>query len=109
MMQLQNEAFSLPQALLDHVLEAKLVTKEGAALPEQLSASQFKSLVPKLDKEKLRFWTILHKQAFEEFKASGFDILPRQRCEDTRNANLGNWQASSSFAKQAAFLRMDRQ
>ena len=84
-------------------MEAKLVTKEGEALPEQLTASQFKSLVPKLDKKNLRFWMILHKQAFEAFKASGFDELPRQRCEDTGNANLGNWQASSSFAKQAAF------
>ena len=46
---------------------------------------------------------ILHEEAFKAFKASDFDVLPRQRCEDTRNANLGNWQASSSFAKQAAF------
>ena len=37
LMQLRNEAFSLPEALLDHVLEAKLVTKEGEALPEQLT------------------------------------------------------------------------
>ena len=103
MMQLHNEAFSLPEALLDHVLKAKLVTKEGEALPEQLTASQFKNLVPQLDKKQLRFWMILHEEAFQEFKASGFDQLPRQRCEDTRNANLGNWQASSSFAKQAAF------
>ena len=103
MMQLHNEAFSLPEALLDHVLKAKLVTKEGEALPDQLDASQFKSFVPKLDKKNLRFWMILHKEAFEEFKLSGFDKLPRQRCEETRNANLGNWQASSSFAKQAAF------
>ena len=102
-MQLQNEAFSLPEALLDHVLEAKLVAKEGEALPEQLTASQFKSFVTQLDKKNLRFWMILHKQAFEEFKASGFDQLPKQRCEKTSNANLGNWQASSSFAKQAAF------
>ena len=103
MMQLHNEAFSLPEALLDHVLKAKLVTKEGEALPEQLTASQFKSFVPKLDKKNLRFWMILHEEAFEEFKLSGFDKLPRQRCEETRNANLGSWQASSSFAKQAAF------
>ena len=104
MMQLHNEAFSLPEALLDHLTQAKLVTKEGEALPDQLSASQFKNLVPQLEKEKLRFWMILHKEAFEIFKASGFDVLPRQCCEDTRNANLGNWQASSSFAKQAAFF-----
>ena len=103
-MQLHNEAFSLPEALLDHLMEAKLVTKDGEALPEQLSASQFKELVPKLDKEKLRFWMVLHEEAFFSFKASGFDQLPQQRCSDTQNANLGNWQASSSFAKQAAFF-----
>ena len=102
-MQLHNEAFSLPEALLDHVLEAKLVTRKGEALPEQLTASQFKSLVPKLDKKNLRFWMILHEEAFKAFKASDFDVLPRQRCEETRNANLGNWQASSSFGKQVAF------
>ena len=102
-MQLHNEAFSLPEALLDHVLKAKLVTKEGEALPDQLDALQFKSFVPKLDKKNLRFWMILHKEAFEEFKRSSFDKLPRQRCEETRNANLGNWQASSSFGKQVAF------
>ena len=103
-MQLHNEAFSLPEALLDHLMEAKLVTKEGEALPLQLSASQFKQLVPKLDKEKLTFWMVLHQEAYESFKKSGFDQLPQQRCSDTQNANLGNWQASSSFAKQAAFF-----
>ena len=103
-MQLHNEAFSLPEALLDHLMEAKLVTKEGEALPPQLSASQFKQLVPKLDKEKLTFWMVLHQEAYDSFKRSGFDQLPQQRCSDTQNANLGNWQASSSFAKQAAFF-----
>ena len=103
-MQLHNEAFSLPEALIDHLMEAKLVNQEGEALPPQLTASQFKQLVPQLDKKQLRFWMVLHKQAFDAFKASGFEELPRQRCENTRNANLGNWQASSSFAKQAAFF-----
>ena len=104
MMQLHNEAFSLPEALLDHLMEAKLVTKEGEALPPQLSASQFKQVVPKLEKEKLRFWLVLHEEAFLSFKESGFDQLPQQRCPGTENANLGNWQASSSFAKQASFF-----
>ena len=104
MMQLHNEAYSLPEALLNHLMEAKLVTKEGEALPPQLSASQFKQVVPKLEKDKLRFWMVLHQEAFDSFKASGFDQLPQQRCSETQNANLGNWQASSSFAKQAAFF-----
>ena len=103
-MQLHNEAFSLPEALLDHLMEAKLVTKEGEALPPQLSASTFQKLVPKLDKEKLTFWLVLHQEAFQSFKDSGFDQLPQQRCPGTENANLGNWQASSSFAKQASFF-----
>ena len=47
---------------------------------------------------------VLHQEAFDSFKASGFTQLPRQRCEGTQNANLGSWQASSSFAKQAAFF-----
>ena len=103
-MQLHNEAFSLPEALLDHLMEAKLVTKEGEALPPQLSASTFQKLVPKLDKEKLTFWLVLHEEAFKSFRDSGFDQLPQQRCPGTENANLGNWQASSSFAKQASFF-----
>ena len=97
-MQLHNEAFSLPEALLDHLMEAKLVTKEGEALPPQLPASTFQKLVPKLDKEKLTFWLVLHEEAFRSFKDAGFDQLPQQRCPGTENANLGNWQASSSFA-----------
>ena len=104
LMQLHNEAYSLPELLLDHILAAKLVTKEGEALPDELTASQFKQLVPQLDKTKLRFWMVLHQEAYDSFKASGFEQLPQQRCQDTRNANLGNWQASSSFAKQAAFF-----
>ena len=103
MMQLHNEAFSLPEALLDHALKAKLITKELEALPDQLDAAQFKSFVPKLQKNSLRIWMILHKEAFDKFKLSNFDVLPRQRCKATRNANLGNWQASSSFGKQVAF------
>ena len=103
-MQLHNEAFSLPEALLDHLMEAKLVTKEGEALPEQLSASTFQKLVPKISKEKLTFWLLLHEEAYKSFKDSGFQQLPQQRCSGTENANLGNWQASSSFAKQASFF-----
>ena len=103
MMQLQNEAFALPEALLDHALQAELWNKKGQAYPKQLSAGLFKQVVPKLDKKKLRFWLLLHEEAFEALKASEWDKLPKQRCPGSENANLGNFQASSSFSKQLAF------
>ena len=103
MMQLQNEAFALPEALLDHTLKAELCNKKGEAYPKQLPAETFKLAVPKLDKKKLRFWLLLHEEAFQSFKASEWKFLPQQRCSGTNNANLGNFQASSSFSKQVAF------
>ena len=103
MMQLQNEAFALPEALLDHTLKAKLCNKMGEAYPPQLPAETFKLAVPKLDKQKLRFWLLLHEEAFTSFKDAKFKQLPQQRCAGTNNANLGNFQASSSFSKQVAF------
>ena len=68
-------------------------TKLDAQLSSKASFRSFRN-----QKKSLRFWMILHKEAFDELKLSNFDVLPRQRCEATRNANLGNWQASSSFA-----------
>ena len=103
MMQLQNEAYALPEALLDHALQAELCNKKGEAYPKQLSAGVFKQVVPKLDKTKLRFWLLLHEEAFEALKASEWAKLPKQRCPGSENANLGNFQASSSFSKQLAF------
>ena len=103
MLQLHNEAYSLPEALLVHSLKATILNRQLEALPDKLDAQQFQSFLPKLDKKSLRFWMILHKEAFDEFKLSNFDMLPRQRCAASRNANLGNWQASSSFAKQLGF------
>ena len=103
MMQLQNEAFALPEALLDHTLQAQLCNKNGEAYPKQLPAEIFKLAVPKLEKKKLRFWLLLHEEAFKSFKEGGFKQLPQQRCSGTNNANLGNFQASSSFSKQVAF------
>ena len=103
-MQLANEAFALPEALLDHALQAELCNKNGEAYPKQLPANIFKQVVPKLDKKKLRFWLLLHQEAFEALKASGWKKLPQQRCPGSENANLGNFQASSSFSKQLAFF-----
>ena len=102
MVQLHNEAYSLPEALLAHSLKATIFKQKLEALPAQLDAQQFQSFVPKLNKTSLRFWMILHQEALDEFKLSNFDKLPNQR-PASRNANLGNWQASSSFAKQLSF------
>ena len=56
-----------------------------------------------MTRSNLRFWPLLHEEAFQKLKASGFEKLPQQRCIGTNNANLGNFQASSSFSKQVAF------
>ena len=55
MMQLHNEAFSLPEALLVHSLKARIVNKQLEALPDPMDAQGFQSFVPKLDKKNLRF------------------------------------------------------
>ena len=37
----------------------------------------------------------------KSFKETSFDELPQQKVKGASNANLGNWQASSSFAKRS--------
>ena len=39
----------------------------------------------------------------ESFEKSNFEQLPPQKLSGSSNANLGNWQASSSFAKAVSF------
>ena len=46
---------------------------------------------------------VLGQRAMESFKDTGFNKLPRQKVPGASNANLGNWQASSSFAKAVTF------
>ena len=105
MVQLHNEAYSLPEALLVHSLKATILDQKLEALLAQLDAQQFQSFIPKLEKNSLRFWMILHQEALDEFKLSSFDKLPNQRAA-SRNANLGNWQASSSLAKRLFYAWM---
>ena len=107
MLQLHNEAYSLPEALLVHSLKATILNRELEALPPKLDAQLFKSFLPKLDKKSLRFWMILHKEAFDELKLSNFDVLPRQRCEASRNANLGNLASFLKLCEAAWLLRLD--
>ena len=64
-MLLNNEAYSLPPALLNHSLKAKLMDKQPAALPAELDAKLFENFIPKLgDTTSLKFWLMLHEEAF---------------------------------------------
>ena len=101
---LANEAYSLPPALLQHSLKAKILDKELRALNEELEPQLFQQFIPKLgESTALTFWLVMQESALEAFKASGYDILPPQKAS-SRNANLGNWQLSSSPAKQISFF-----
>ena len=101
---LANEAYSLPPALLQHSLKAKILDKELQALNEELEPQLFQQFIPKLGESgALTFWLVMQESALEAFKASGYDILPPQKAS-SRNANLGNWQLSSSPAKQISFF-----
>ena len=82
----------------------KLLTKELAEQPEELTPENFKAHLPKLLTEhELEFYMVLGQSAMDSFKATGFEKLPRQKMPGASNANLGNWQASSSFAKAVTF------
>ena len=101
---LANEAYSLPPSLLQHTLGGKLLTQELAEQPEELTPESFKAHLPQLlAEDELEFYMVLGQSAMESFKDTGFDKLPRQKVPGASNANLGNWQASSSFAKAVTF------
>ena len=101
---LANEAYSLPPSLLQHTLGGKLLTKELAEQPEELAPESFKAHLPQLlAEDELEFSMVLGQRAMESFKDTGFDKLPRQKVPGASNTNLGNWQASSSFAKAVTF------
>ena len=71
----------------------------------ELEAAFFKELLPELpENDELEFFLVLGKLAMQAFKATSFDLqLPQQKVKGSSNANLGNWQASSSFAKAVSF------
>ena len=101
---LNNEAYSLPPALLKHSLSANILNQELQPLNEKLEPQLFQQFIPKLgESEALKFWLVMQESALTAFKASGYDILPPQKAS-SRNANLGNWQLSSSPAKQISFF-----
>ena len=77
---LNNEAYSLPPALLNHSLSAKILDKELQPLNEELEPQLFQQFIPKLgEKEALKFWLVMHETALTAFKASGYDILPQPK------------------------------
>ena len=70
---LNNEAYSLPPALLNHSLSAAILDQQLEPLPEQLDAQLFQNFIPKLgEKESLKFCLVLHETALTAFKASGY-------------------------------------
>ena len=102
--QLANEAYTLPPTLLKHIFEGKLVNKQLKDHPAELEATFFKELLPELPgADELEFFLVLGELAMKSFKETSFNQLPQQRVKGASNANLGNWQASSSFAKAVSF------
>ena len=83
-------------------MEGKLLTKELAEQPAQLTPESFKAQLPQLlAEDELEFYMVLGQTAMTSFQSTGFSKLPRQKVPGA--ANLGNWQASSSFAKAVTF------
>ena len=94
---LANEAYTLPPALLQHVME-------GTLFNDELEPAWVSDMLPKLPKnDELQFYMVLGEKAMESFEKSNFEQLPPQKVSGSSNANLGNWQASSSFAKAVSF------
>ena len=103
-MPLNNEAYSLPAQLLQHSLEnTQLYNKQLQPLDAELEPSLFAQFIPKLGSDKLvNFYMLMPERALKEFAASEWDVLPRQKVA-SNNANLGNWQLSSSVSKSLSF------
>ena len=101
---LANEAYTLPPALLQHVVEGMLFNDELEEVSDKLNSHWVKDHLPKLPKkDELQFWMVLGEKAMESFEKSDFNQLPRQKVSGACNANLRNWQAPSSFAKAVNF------
>ena len=72
--------------------------------PAELEEAFFKELLPGLpETDELQFFLVLGELAMKSFKDTSFDQLPQQKVKGASNANLGNWQASASFAKAISF------
>ena len=101
---LANEAYTLPPALLQHVMEGMLFNDELEETSDKINSHWVSDHLPKLPKkDELQFWMVLGEKAMESFDKSDFQQLPPQKVTGSSNANLSNWQASSSFAKAVNF------
>ena len=85
-------------------MQGSLSNKQLEEHTAELEAAFFKELLPELLAEDgLEFFLVLGELAMKSFKDSNFDQLPQQKVVGSLNANLGNWQASSSFTKAVNF------
>ena len=101
---LANKAYTLPPALLQNVMEGMLFNDELEEISDKINSHWVSDHLPKLPKkDELQFWMVLGEEAMESFDKSDFQQLPPQKVSGSSNANLSNWQASSSFAKAVNF------
>ena len=102
---LANEAYALPPALLQHVIEGKLFNDELEELCDKISPQWVSDNLPKLPKrDELQFWMVLGEKATKSFENSDFQQLPPQKVhQGSYNPNLSSWRPSSSFAKAVNF------
>ena len=101
---LANEAYTLPPALLQHVMEGMLFNDELEELSDKINPQWVSDNLPKLPKrDELQFWMVLGEKAMESFEKSEFQQLPPQKVSGAFNPNLSSWRASSSFAKAVNF------
>ena len=84
--------------------QARFATISLKRLQIKLSPAWISDHLPKLPKDgELQFWLALGSTAMASFAQTNFMQLPPQKVPGAANANLGNWQASSSFAKAVSF------
>ena len=81
-----------------------LYNDELEALSDKLNPAWVSDHLPQLPTTKeLQFWLVLGEKAINSFAKSVFNQLPPQKVTGSSDANLGHWQASSSFAKAISF------
>ena len=79
---LANEAYALPPALLQHVMEGTLFNDELEELCDKISPQWVCDNLPKLPKrDELQFWMVLGEKAMESFENSDFQQLPPQKVQ----------------------------
>ena len=101
---LASEAYTLPPALLQHVMEGMLFNDELEELSDKICAQWVSDHLPKLPKrDELQFWMVLGEKAMESFENSEFQQLPPQKVSGAFNPNISSRRASSSFAKAVNF------